>query len=270
MLIAHMLSFCLSLISRRRFAVLQAAGAFLVMTVVVLLVIAAYCTDDPRHMCGYLRDGSGVFTEAFLSLRPLPQAICLREIIAPVSKYYFHFCFCFLVALCLCLLSRVSSSRHCVCRCGTSLASLVPSRSWSWLHRFPRLATILALTLVLWQISFNGIRVGEASNQGPTVSNSSSSLASGGVATLPCLLLRVLTLMSLPPSPAVHLRPPLSFLLLLPSQLCCLPPFQPVPLRSSSQSFSPSGLRSLPSWSVPRSPSFSPPCSALLSRPLLS
>ena len=60
--------------------------------------------------------------------------------------------------------------RHVLGGCCASLISRVFDRFR--ISNFPRLGATTAITLVLWQISFLGIRVGEASNPGPTMSNS--------------------------------------------------------------------------------------------------
>ena len=60
--------------------------------------------------------------------------------------------------------------RHVLGGCCASLTSRVFDRFR--ISNFPRLGATIAITLVLWQISFLGIRVGEASNPGPTMSNS--------------------------------------------------------------------------------------------------
>ena len=124
---------------------------------------------------GTLLDDTEAFSKVLISLWSSPSVVSLshfpRIVAAPFPRI------CFWGALCLFLPSCVSGLRNISGRCCASPASRVSSRSrfssFSWLG-----ATI---TLVLWQISFLGIRVGEASNPGPTTSNSVP--ASDGVTT---------------------------------------------------------------------------------------
>ena len=165
-----------------------------------------------------------------------------------------------------------------------------PVRSWSF--RFFRLGATIAVILVLWQIGFNGIRVGGASNPGATMSVSVP--ASDGVTTpLPQFQDRDLDdssqvhdtrqsrtpPVSAPsPSPAsvanpyVSVSPPLQASFACPSRFCSFSRFGSATRRPSSQARTlplrtrspPPGSRSHSLGSV-----FAPPRPALLSCPLL-
>ena len=164
---AFRLNFRLSHTSRQRSAVWQAAGLLFVTAVTLALVLKAHCVYDSQRACSIFLGSAGAIIEVFISLWsslfaiPLPYCFS-RMVAAPFSKHYL------LGALCLSCLSCVHGMKRSVSRCGVSLASMVSSLSWSF--RFFRLGATIAVVLVLWQISFTGIRVGEASNPGPTMS----------------------------------------------------------------------------------------------------
>ena len=175
--------------------------------------------------------------------------------------------------------------RHVLGGCCASLISRVFDRFR--ISNFRRLGATTAITLVLWQISFLGIRVGEASNPGPTMSNSVPvsdevttplpqfqdqdfeisvpDLAShppGSLpVTAPSLSLAPVAhaYVSEPPPPAVSLCSSFSFLFLFPAWFCCSPLSQPGPHCPSSQPFPSSGFYFLCVRSVFMSSSFPTP-----------
>ena len=181
-------------------------------------------------------------------------------------------------------------------RCCASSASRVSSRLR--FSSFSRLGATIAVTLVLWQISFFGIRVGEASNPGSTTSNSVP--ASDGVTTPPPqiqdqdLEISAPGLVSRPPdslpvtapsltpasvaNPYVSVPPPPQTPCVRSSRFCSFSrpgsgarrPSSQARTVPSSQPFSSSGFRFLCVRSVFVSSSFSVPRQALLSGPLLS
>ena len=241
-----------------------------------------------QRASGTFLGGAEALSEVFISLWSSPFAVSMSHFPCIVAAPFPRICFWGL--LCLCWLSCIFGLRHVLGRCCVSLASRVSSRSR--FLRFSWLGATIAVILVLWQMSFFGIRVGEAANPGPTMSNSVP--ASDGVTTpvpqfqdqdleisAPGLLSRppdsvpvaALSLspvsMCLCPSPAGSLCAFLPFQFLLPAWFWCPPLFQPGPHCPSSQPFSSSSFRSLCVRSVFVPSSFTFPRQALLPGPLL-
>ena len=211
-----------------------------------------------------------------------------------VAAPFLRICFWGLLSLCSSLC--VYGFRHVLGGCCASLASRVFDRFR--ISNFPRLGATIAITLVLWQISFLGIRVGEASNPGPTMS--SSVPVSDGVTTpLPQFQDRDLEisfpgLASHPPGslpvtapslslapvahPYVSVLPPPQSLFVRPSRFCSFSRPGSAARRSPSQArtaphrrpFPSSGFHFLCVRSVFMSSSFPHPLQAFLSGPLLS
>ena len=179
------------LTSRRRSALLQAAGIFVAAALIRTLFVV-HEVSYPGQVWRYIESPS--------SLRPLSNTANLQECLVdfqavpPLPGILG-------LGLCMCVFVGVSFSPSFSCSCisspircsgGSRDPSLVTSGcSWSWPVRFPcftHLCATLAALVILWQISLNGIRVGEASNPGPPALNSVQ--ASDGV-TVPLPLSQV-------------------------------------------------------------------------------
>ena len=134
--------------------------------------------------------------------------------------------------LSLCSFLCVYGFRHVLGGCCASVA-LRAFRRFR-ISNFPRLGATIATILILWQISFLGIRVGEASNPGPTMSNSVP--VSDGVTTpLPQFQDQDLEISV----PGLASHPPGSLSVTAPSLSLApvAPPYVPVPLSRSLSSF---------------------------------
>ena len=110
---------------------------------------------------------------------------------------------------------------------------------------FPWLGATIAIIVILWQISFLGIRVGEASNPGPTMFTSVP--VSDGVTTpLPQPLDQDLEISV----PGVVSRPPGSPSVVSPSLslATAAPPYDPAPLLPQSPFVRPSRFCEVAFW----------------------
>ena len=246
-----------------------------------------------RSLCvlGALRDHIEAATEGFISLWSSPSAVSLSQISRTFAAPFSRIWFWGLLSLCSSLyifgFGHVWGLR---CPC-----LLFVSRVVRWLQNlhFPRLGATISIIVILWQISFLGIRVGEASNPGPALPDFVP--VSDGVTTpLPQpqdqdLEISVSGVVSRPPSFPTVASPPLSFtpaalpyhpappvcspfslLFLFPVWFCCSPLFQSCPLCSSPQPLPSPGSHFVCCRSVIVSPSCPRSCQDFLSGPLLS
>ena len=117
---------------------------------------------------GALRDNIEAATEVFISLWSSPSVVSLSQFPLTIAATVSQDLSLRLLSLCSSL--YVFSFRHVL---GAGCLSVVPRvvRRFRNVH-FPRLGATIAIIVILWQISFLGIRVGEASNPGPAMSTS--------------------------------------------------------------------------------------------------
>ena len=161
-------SFVRDRMSRQRSAIWQTTCLVLVVMVASFSVRGALCIFQSWCVIGTLLDDTEAASEVFISLWSSPSAVSLSHFPRTVAAPFPRICFWGLLSLCSSLC--VYGFRHVSGSCCAPLASRVFGRFR--ISNFPRLGATIAITLVLWQISFLGIRVGEASNPGPTMSNS--------------------------------------------------------------------------------------------------
>ena len=279
---------------RRRPAVWQTICVVLALAVAYFAVWGSLHPFQPWCGIGAMRDNIEAATEVFISLWSSPSVVSLSQFPLTIAAPFPRICLWGLLSLCSSLYAF--SFRHVLGACCLSVVPRVVRR-FRIVH-FPRLGATIALIVILWQISFLGIRVGEASNPGPAMSKSVP--VSDGVTTpLPQLQDQDLEISV----PGVVFRPPGSPSLVSPSLslATAAPPYDPAPplpqspfvrpsrfcsfprpgsaaRRSPSHARTaphrsrspPSGFRFVCCRSVIVSPSCPHPCEALLSGPFLS
>ena len=220
--------------SRQRSAIWQTTCLVLVFIVASFSIRGALCIFQPWCVIGTLLDDTEAASEVFISLWSSPSAVSLPHRFPGSAFLVFSVC------PRLCVFYRF---RHVLGGCCASLASRVFGRFR--ISNFPRLGATIAITLVLWQISFLGIRVGEASNPGPTMSNSlpqfqdqDLEISVPGLASHPPGSLPV-TAPSLSLAPVAHpyvsVPPLLQSLFVRPSRFCSFSRPGSAARRSSSQ-----------------------------------
>ena len=236
--------------SRQRSAVWQTTCVVLAFTVAYLSVWGALRSFQPWCVIGTLRDNIEAATEVFISLWSSPSAVSLSQFPRTIAAPFPRICIWGLLSLCSSL--YVYGFWHVL---GVCCVSVVPRvfRRFRISH-FPRLGATIAIIVILWQISFLGIRVGEASNPGPAMSNSVP--VSDGVTTpLPQFQDQDLEISV----PGLVSRPPGSLSVAAPSLSLApvAPPYVPVPPPPQSPFVRPSRFCSFarPGSAARRSPS---------------